>query len=117
MVPPSTADSDAQPAVAPLDVLSLANATVYPVHPSPDPHRMHYGVLREDGTLVGSTTEDRHHGEHTFIAPDPGRFDAVEPMAREAIYAGPLYHVYGHFILESCQRLWWAAEHPDLPIV
>ncbi|MDF2746801.1 MAG: glycosyltransferase family 61 protein, partial [Propionibacteriaceae bacterium] len=29
----------------------------------------------------------------------------------------PLYHVYGHFIIESCQRLWWAADHPDLPIV
>lgn len=52
-----------------------------------------------------------------FIRPDVTRFNAVDSMPGAAIYAGPLYHVYGHFILESCQRLWWAAEHPDLPIV
>jgi hypothetical protein len=78
---------------------------------------MHYGVLREDGTLLESTVDDRHHGEHTYIPPDPTRFDAVDRLPREAIYAGPLIHLYGHFILESCQRLWWAADHPELPIV
>ena len=115
-MPPGAA-SDPPPPVEPLDVVSLAKATVYTVHPSPDPHRMHYGVLREDGTLLQSTVEDRHHGEHTFIPPDPIRFGAADPIGREAIYAGPLYHVYGHFLLESCQRLWWAAHHPELPIV
>jgi hypothetical protein len=114
---PSRAASGPTPPVDPLCVVSLTNATIYTVHPSPNPHRMHYGVLREDGMLLESTVEDRHHGEHTFIPPDPTRFDAFDSIPREAIYAGPLYHVYGHFIIESCQRLWWAADHPDLPIV
>ena len=114
---PSRAASGSSPPVEPLGVVSLTNATIHTVHPSSNPHRMHYGVLREDGTLLESTVEDRHHGEHTFIPPDPSRFDAFDSIRREAIYAGPLYHVYGHFVIESCQRLWWAADHPDLPIV
>ena len=115
-MPSRDASGPAQP-VEPLGVVALDNATVYPVHASPDPHRMHYGILREDGALVESTVEDRHHGEHTFIPPDPSRFDRIDSESREAIYAGPLHHVYGHFIIESCQRLWWAAEHPELPLV
>lgn len=113
----SDASSGPTPPVEPLGVVSLTNATIYPVHPSSSPLRMHYGVLREDGTLLQSTVEDRHHGEHLFMPPDPTRFDAIDSTSRDAIYAGPLYHVYGHFIIESCQRLWWAADHPDLPIV
>ena len=75
---PSRAASGPTPPVEPLGVVSLTNATIYTVHPSPNPHRMHYGVLREDGTLLESTVDDRHHGEHTYIPPDPTRFDAAD---------------------------------------
>jgi hypothetical protein len=69
---PFGAASGPTPPVEPLGVVSLTNATNYAVHPSPNPHnRMHYGLLREDRTLLESTVEDRHHGEHTLIPPDP----------------------------------------------
>ena len=61
--------------------------------------------------------DDRRHGAYTFVPPDPSTYAEPDRVAREAIYAGAYYDVYGHFLLECLQRLWWAMEHPDLPIV
>lgn len=115
-MPPRSAD-DPTPAPEPLQVISLGEATAYPLHSSSEPRKMHFGILRNDGALQQSTVEDRRHGTHTFIPPDPSRFSAVESFPHTAIYAGAFHDVYGHFMLESLQRLWWAADHPDLPIV
>ena len=110
-------NGDLVPSPDPLEVVSLTRATAYPVHDSGEDRTVRLGVLREEGTLVESTIDDRHDGAHTYVAPDPAVFDAVQHAAREAIYAGAFHDVFGHFMLEGLQRLWWAAERPDLPIV
>jgi hypothetical protein len=37
--------------------------------------------------------------------------------APQAISAGPLYFHFGHFLLESPARAWYAHQHPDVPFV
>lgn len=101
----------------PLEVQSLPGATAYPRHPAPEPRTVRAGVLRADGSVLESTLDDRRHGDRTYVAPEPAQLGEPEHVAREAIYAGVFHDVYGHFLLEGLQRLWWAAEHPDLPIV
>jgi capsular polysaccharide biosynthesis protein len=62
------------------------------------------GLTRNWGTIVSS--------------PDCSDIKALQSIDEEAIFAGYLFagH-YGHFLLESCARLWFAAQHPELPIV
>ncbi|WP_134767363.1 glycosyltransferase 61 family protein [Nocardioides sp. 1609] len=103
--------------VPPLGSATLEGATVHPTLVSPDPTKVHCGVVRADGTLVASTIDDRRHGTHTFIPPDPSLYGTVEDDPGEVVYAGAYHPAYGHFMLECLQRLWWAAERPDLPIV
>ena len=117
IIVPSRSTDGPDPSTAPLQVVSLADATAYPVHASTEPHQAHFGVVRDDGTLVESTIDDRHHGAHTYLPPDTSRFDGIESVPGEVIYVGAFHAAYGHFLLESLARLWWAADHPDLPIV
>jgi hypothetical protein len=35
----------------------------------------------------------------------------------EGIYCGPLYHHFGHFLVESLARIWYARQHPDVPLI
>ena len=75
------------------------------------------GVYDGDGDYVEGTVLDRRAGEQG--APIPRElFPAVEKSEQpEAIYAGPLYVHYGHFLLESLARAWYAHQHPDVPVV
>ena len=114
MAPDNPHDPD--PA-GPLRVVSLKNATAYPLHPSDDPHRMRLGVVDEHGGLLESTVDDRHQGTHLYLPPDPAALAPPDPIRSEAIYAGTFQIAFGHFLLESLQRLWWAVDHPELPVV
>lgn len=79
--------------------------------------RLFMGVYDESGELVPGSVLDRRAGERGAAVP-PGLFpEPVDADVTEAIYAGPLYFHFGHFLLESLARAWYLVEHPDLPVV
>lgn len=81
-------------------------------------HVQHLGVFDENHVLVQDTIGDRHHGTHLYRAADLSLYDSISDAPEpEAIYAGVFFHHYGHFLLESLARLWFARNHPDLPII
>lgn len=101
-----------------LEVYDYPDATAYPLHALPDqPHLARIGVFDKSGALVASTTEDRHNGTHTFIPAIPSDYPTPTARYGEAIYAGAYREHFGHFLVEGHQRLWWAKDHPELPIV
>ena len=81
------------------------------------PGRLLMGVYDGDGLRRG-------HGAEPPLRASRGRRcrgtcsrGSVESAIPEAIYAGPLYYHFGHFLLESLARAWYARRHPDLPLV
>lgn len=75
------------------------------------------GVRAEDGALIVHG-QVRRHDLGQVVSP-PGR-DVVSPPApamREAIFGGVLFGGYGHVLLESLNRIWYAIERPDLDIL
>jgi hypothetical protein len=91
---------------------------VYPTIRVPShPGKLLMGVFDGGGDYVDGTVLDRRAGEQGAPVPRelfPLVADAEEP---EAIYAGPLYFHFGHFLLESLARAWYAHRQPDLPLV
>jgi hypothetical protein len=59
----------------------------------------------------------RRSGEQGAPVPRDLFADPVDSGQPEAIYLGPLYFHYGHFLLESLARAWYARVRPDLPLV
>jgi hypothetical protein len=48
----------------------------------------------------------------------PGRLGSRRQRVKgPCIYMGVLFHHFGHFVLEGLSRMWFAKEHPDMPIV
>ena len=75
------------------------------------------GVFDENDAYVDDTALNRRAGEQGAPVPR-GLFPVVtDAQAPEAIYAGPLYFHFGHFLLESLARAWYAHRHPDVPFV
>ena len=72
------------------------------------------GVLDADGRIVRGSLLQRSYGPVGF-APDPPASVGSDP--RSVVFAGHLSYHFGHFILESLSRLWFAAQHPERPIV
>jgi len=95
----------------------VSGATVMPVVPDPRPrlrHAFRFGVLDEHGRIVRQSLLFRSYGQMGFAA------EPVSPVRRDpraVIFAGHLSQHFGHFLLESLSRLWFAAGRPDLPIV
>lgn len=102
----------------PLTARVIERAVVYPtIRVASHPGQLLMGVYDEQHRYVEGTVLDRRSGERGApVPPDlfPQVDDATDPAA---IYLGPLYFHYGHFLLESLARLWYAARHPELPIV
>ena len=76
-----------------------------------------------DGRLRRGRQLRRGHGAEPALR-RAGRAGPAGPVPRsadsdapEAIYAGPLYFHFGHFLLESLARAWYAHRHPDVPFV
>ena len=77
------------------------------------------GVYDRDHDLCPASRSER---DFTFVtaAFDRGeiRRDEVEHIPGEAVYAGLAFKHFGHFLLESTNRLWWPVlEHFTGPIV
>lgn len=101
-----------------LSVRTVDDATIYPtIRVASRPDTLLMGVFDKNGQYVEGTALDRRSGERG--APMPaGLFpDVTAAEAPEAIYAGTLYFHFGHFLLESLARTWYAARHPELPLV
>ncbi len=102
----------------PLSVRTVKNSVVYPtIRVASHPGKLLMGVYDEDDSYVEDSALNRRAGEQGAPVPRelfPVVTDSDEP---EAIYAGTLYFHFGHFLLESLARAWYAAEQPDLPLV
>ncbi len=101
-----------------LSVRTITNCVVYPtIRVASRPGKLLMGVYDGDGNCVQGSVLDRRSGEQGAPVPRdlfPAPADAAVP---EAIYLGPLYFHYGHFLLESLARIWYAARRPEVPIV
>lgn len=100
----------------PLTVESVKDATVVPTTPFPRPKRkkaMKMGVVDRRGKVVRSSQLWRSYGRMGF---PPDVTTSPRSDGREVMYVGHLPPHFGHFILEGLSRLWFAAQHPELPI-
>ncbi len=75
------------------------------------------GVFDARDRVVPQSLLVRSYGKVGFAA----RFDAATRNSalrdpRTVIYAGRLTRHFGHFMLEGLASLWYAREHPELPI-
>lgn len=79
---------------------------------------MHLGVFNAEGRVLESTTDDRHHGSHLYRPADLTLYPAIDDAPEQrAIYAGVYFPHFGHFLLESLARLWYAKDHPEIPVI
>lgn len=102
----------------PLSARVIGDAVVYPtIRVASRPGRLLMGVFDGDGAYVEGTALDRRSGERGAPVPRDLYDPVTGPAEPEAIYAGPLYYHFGHFLLESLARSWYAQQHPDLPLV
>lgn len=102
----------------PLSARMIKNGVVYPtIRVASRPRTLLMGVYDADDSYVDDTALNRRFGEQGAPVPRdlfPVVSDADAP---EAIYAGPLYFHFGHFLLESLARAWYTHRHPDAPFV
>jgi len=96
----------------------IPRATVMPtVKPETPPDKFTQllgGVFDESGKVVVSSLLHRNYGT-VVAAAEP--CEAVRHLDGDFIYVGYDFNHYGHFLLESCARLWFARQHPELPVV
>jgi hypothetical protein len=98
-------------------VQAYKNATVVATTPYPRPSRKNarkMGVLDSKGKVVRASQLWRSYGRMGFPPDVPA---SSRDDSREVIYAGHLPPHFGHFLLEGLSRLWFAAQHPEIPIV
>lgn len=102
----------------PLSSRIVADASVYPTMRLPErPNQLLMGVFDGEGTYLPESVLDRRSGEvgaevprNLYKEDDPTGFP-------EGIYCGVLYFHFGHFLLESIARLWYAKSHPGVPLI
>ncbi|WP_344805046.1 glycosyltransferase 61 family protein [Microlunatus ginsengisoli] len=103
---------------AALSVRILQNCAVYPtIRVASRPGKLLMGVFDAEGGYVEGSALERRSGEQGAPVPRDLYPDPVESREPEAIYAGTLYYHFGHFLLESLARAWYAGPRPDLPLV
>lgn len=101
-----------------LAVRLIKNSVVYPtIRVASHPGKLLMGVYDEDDHYVEDTALNRRFGEQGAPVPQELFPDITDSDSPEAIYAGTLYVHFGHFLLESLARAWYAQQHPDLPFV
>jgi hypothetical protein len=109
---------DSRAAVQPLSVRLIAGGVLYPtIRVASRPGRLLMGVYDDRGSYVEDTVLDRRAGEQGAPVPRDLFPVVTDSAAPGAIYAGPLYFHFGHFLLESLARSWYTRRHPDLPLV
>lgn len=117
--PPVSAEAAPVTMPPPLSIRELARATVMPYRRGEKRGTWEMGVFDEKGACVEETLtrHPRLDGKQIEV----GSPAAFRPASREdagtAIYLGPLLEHFGHFLLESLARLWFARAHPEQPVV
>ena len=107
----------AEPDQRPLAVRLIDKGVVYPtIRVASRPGQLLMGVYDEEGAYVDDTALNRRAGEQGAPVP-PDLFPVVTAADEaQAIYAGPLYFHFGHFLLESLARAWYASRYPEVPL-
>ena len=101
-----------------LAVRLIKNSVVYPtIRVASHPGKLLMGVYDDNDEYVEDTALNRRAGEQGEPMPRDLFPQVTDSDAPEAIYAGTLYYHFGHFLLESLARAWYANQHPDLPFV
>ena len=96
----------------------IKNSVVYPtIRVASHPGKLLMGVYDDNDEYVEDTALNRRAGEQGEPMPRDLFPQVTDSDAPEAIYAGTLYYHFGHFLLESLARAWYANQHPDLPFV
>jgi Glycosyltransferase 61 len=104
--------------VGSLEVRLVKNSVVYPtIRVASHPGKLLMGIYDENDEYVEDTVLERRSGEQGAPVPRDLFPVVTDSDAAEAIYAGPLYYHFGHFLLESLARAWYAQQHPDVPFV
>ena len=105
-------------AVEPLGASVHQDVVVYPTLRRPDmPDRLLMGVFDSTGQPLPESMLTRRSGE--IGAPMPaGQFsmDTRAPLD-EGIYCGVLFNHFGHFLVESLARVWFAEREPGAPLI
>ncbi|MBO4334912.1 MAG: glycosyltransferase family 61 protein [Desulfovibrio sp.] len=73
-----------------------------------------FGCYNAEGKLVKESLCVRERCLLFRVAP---LLPVTATLSDSMIFGGFLFKHYGHFLLESLSRLWFAKEHPDLPII
>ncbi len=101
-----------------LSVRLIKKSVVYPtIRVASHPGKLLMGVYDGDDSYVDDTALNRRSGEQGAPVPRDLFPVVVDSDPPEAIYGGPLYFHFGHFLLESLARAWYAHRHPDVPFV
>lgn len=98
-----------------LNIQEAVNVVVYPCSRTDIVRGSPAGVLYRDGSEVPDTALIRTVGRIT-AKPEPIAGWRQKRYAGDAIFGGYMIDQYGHFLLESLTRLWFAAE-TGMPIV
>ncbi|GAA4187859.1 hypothetical protein GCM10022219_01200 [Microbacterium oryzae] len=105
----------------PLSARTVTDAVVSPVarhrEPGDEHDRLLMGVFDGADDYVPGTVTDRRSGERGEPAPAELRAGDEPGPHPEAIYAGKLHMHFGHFLLESLARLWFARDRPHVAVV
>ncbi|MCR4667126.1 MAG: hypothetical protein K5657_07515, partial [Desulfovibrio sp.] len=73
-----------------------------------------YAVYTHDGQLIKESLNFRDY----CLVFRPREFTTPKiRLTEDCIFGGFLFKHYGHFLLESLSRLWFAKEHPNLLVV
>jgi Glycosyltransferase 61 len=101
-----------------LSVRLIKNSVVYPtIRVASHPGKLLMGVYDGDDNYVDDTALNRRSGEQGAPVPRDLFPVAADADASEAIYAGTLYFHFGHFLLESLARAWYANRYPEVPFI
>ena len=91
----------------PLDCYCATQATLLPFHQG------RFACYSQDGQLI---KEAMLYRNFCMVFQQADLVSATITEYSPVIFAGFLFKQYGHFLLESLARLWYAKAHPHLPI-
>lgn len=102
----------------PLRQIIIENARVLPLTPRPD-GRFYGGVTDASGISVGFSETHRHDLGSVVDVSEAAESPQITTVhsSRRALFGGVLFGGYGHILLESLNRLWCAAEEPEIDIL
>jgi len=108
------------PPTGPLRAEAYPDATVVPftrfTRQSGRP-ALRMGVFDARSRIVPASLLRRSFGKVGFAADlTPATQAAAREDAREVVFGGRLSRHFGHFLLESLAKAWYAGQHPELPI-